>query len=243
MNVWELEVMWQKRKTSWSFSTVEKQKGGGCRQVKGERCMCEFCYWRKGWILEIILVLPSHCCRIKVTQMNILKYKFFLSNWCVRLLGNFYWCISHSCNFLCFDLVNLISIMTVFLSSHKVMFCFLTAVDHYYSPVNFLSLLERWILVRMKKKKIHIFNLFYISLKVTYVNKKLNWSEILWEVEKSGWMVQSNWSRVTQPLPIERQCQEMKEKYGKLLLGGFCLYFIVHIWALGFVWSGKTSYY
>lgn len=83
MNVWELEVMmWQKRKTSWSFSTVEKQKGGGCRQVKGERCMCEFCYWRKGWILEIILVLPSHCCRIKVTQMNILKYKFFIQLMC-----------------------------------------------------------------------------------------------------------------------------------------------------------------
>lgn len=88
MNVWELGVlMCQERKNSRIFSTLEKQKGGGCRQVKGERCVREF-YSCKGWILEIILVLPSHCCRFKVKQGNILKYKCFSQY--VRLLGNFY---------------------------------------------------------------------------------------------------------------------------------------------------------
>lgn len=38
---------------------------------------------------------------------------------------------------------------------------------------------------------------------------------------KSGWMVQSNWSRVAQPLPIERQSLEINEKWGKLILRGF----------------------
>lgn len=54
MNVWALGVvMCQDRKNI--FSTVEKQKGGDCRQVKGERCVCEFWYWHKGWFLELIL--------------------------------------------------------------------------------------------------------------------------------------------------------------------------------------------
>lgn len=53
------------------------------------RVCVQFCYWYKGWILEIILVLPSHCCRFKVIQRNVLKYKCF-SQWMCKAVGNFY---------------------------------------------------------------------------------------------------------------------------------------------------------